>query len=582
MTMETTGKSAGASPATAFRDTARARKLAQTLVMAVLFGLLFVLVVLPILMLVYASFLTALPFSGRQTEFTLSNYLQLWNPAMKQALINTLIVSVGGTVIAMFIGCGMAWLVARTDVPFKPLLMLAGVLPLFMSLLVASVTWSLLGSGRSGYLNILFNTMGLPFSIEMRSLAGITFVHGLYYVPFPFIFLYSALTLQHPDLEEAAYVHGARLHNVLGLITFPLVKPALIGSMLLIFVLMAEEFPVPQILGRPVGIDTLSVRIYALMSQVPNQPNQAAALSIVLTAIVCVLVYTQRRALGGKDYRTVTGKGIQNRPLKLGAWRWPAFGLCAIYIFLAIGLPMAALVFGSLRSNLFIPNAYAFIDVSQMSLRHLTEAINDPQVRQGLRNSLTVAAITSVLGGLLFFAVAYTVNRTKLRGRQYLEYMAMLPIAIPALVMGLGILWTWLALPLPVYGTLAILVIAFIGRFFPHGYRAVAASVQQVHDDLEEAAMVSGASRRQAIWHVTFPLLRGGFVATIFLLLVLSVREVTASLFLYTTNTRVLSIVLFERYENGVWSSVASISLIYTLVLIVLTILARRYMRANI
>lgn len=547
-----------------------------------LFALATILVVIPVLMLVYASLTTELPFSGRQAYFTLGNYLNLWSPTMGRALYNTMIVSVGGTIMAMVIGAGLAWLAARTDVPFKPLLMLAGVLPLFVSLLVASVTWALLGSGRTGYLNILFSSLGLPFTIEMQSLAGITFVHGLYYVPFPFIFLYSALTLQHPDLEEAAFVHGAKLHNVLGTITFPLVKPALIGSMLLIFVLMAEEFPVPQILGRPVGIDTLSVRIYSLMSQIPNQPGQAAALSIVLIAIVCALVYTQRRALGGKDYRTVTGKGIQSRELKLGVWRWPAFALCGLYIFVAIGLPMAALIFGSLRSNLYIPNAYAFIDISQMSFVQLQAAMMDPQVQMGLRNSLLVGVLTAVFGGLLFFAIAYMVNRTKFVGRQYLEYIAMLPIAIPALVMGLGILWTWLAVPLPIYGTLAVLVIAYIGRFFPHGYRAIASSVQQVHDDLEEAAMVAGASRRQAVWHITLPLLRGGVVATVFLLLVLSVREVTATLFLYTTNTRVLSIVLFERYENGVWSSVASISLIYTAVLIVLTIVARRYMRAKI
>lgn len=548
----------------------------------VLFTLAIVLVVIPVLMLVYASFTSELPFSGREAQFTLSNYLDLWSPAMARALYNTMIVSVGGTLMAMAIGGGLAWLVARTDVPFKPLLMLAGVLPLFVSLLVASVTWALLGSGRTGYLNILFSSLGLPITIEMQSLAGITFVHGLYYVPFPFIFLYSALSLQHPDLEEAAFVHGGKLHNVLGMITFPLVKPALIGSMLLIFVLMAEEFPVPQILGRPVGIDTLSVRIYSLMSQVPNQPGQAAALSIVLIAIVCGLVYTQRRALGGKDYRTVTGKGIQSRDLKLGMWRWPAFVLCGLYMLVALGLPMAALIFGSLRSNLYIPDATAFIDISQMSWRHLQAAITDPQVQMGLRNSLLVGVLTALFGGALFFAIAYTVNRTKFVGRQYLEYIAMLPIAIPALVMGLGILWTWLAIPLPIYGTLAVLVIAYIGRFFPHGYRAIASSVQQVHDDLEDAAMVAGANRRQAVWHITLPLLRGGVVATVFLLLVLSVREVTATLFLYTTNTRVLSIVLFERYENGIWSSVASISLIYTAVLIVLTLIARRYMRADI
>jgi iron(III) transport system permease protein len=158
----------------------------------------------------------------------------------------------------------------------------------------------------------------------------------------------------------------------------------------------------------------------------------------------------------------------------------------------------------------------------------------------------------------------------------------MMPLGLPALVMGLGILWTWAAVPLPVYGTMAILVIAFTGRFMPQGYRAISSSITQIHDDLENAAMVAGASRARAVRRITLPLMRGGIAASSFLMIVLGIRELTASLFLYTTNTRVLSIVLFEQYENGIWSSVASISLIYTALLVALTLVGRRWMRAEL
>ena len=551
--------------------------------MGLLLAILTVLVVIPFGMLVYASFLTAVPFSGeRDLAFTLANYTDLWSANLGRAFINTLIVSIGGSAMAMVIGGGLAWLAARTDVPGKSLVHLAGVMPLFMSLLVAAVTWSLLGSGRSGYLNLIFDYIGLPLRIQMQSLTGITFVHGLYYAPYPFIFLFSALTLVNADMEEAAAVHGGTMARNLRRVTFPLVKPALIGSFLLSVVLMAEDFPVPQILGAPVGIETLSISIYKLMSVVPAKPTQAAAASILLTLVVFVLIFVQRLVLSGRDYRTLTGKGAQVRPIRLGRWRWVALGLVVLYALVAVGLPMLALLQGSLRSNLFIRDAAALFDSSQMSLVHLKAAFFSPAFHDSLINSVLAGVTTAALGSIFFFILSYVVNRTTLPGRQLLEYLAMTPIAVPALVMGLGILWTWVRAPLPVYGTLAILVIAFLTRFLPQGYRTVSSSIRQVHDDLESAAMVAGATRRRAIMTITMPLIRGGVVASAFLMVVLGLRELTASLLLYTTKTRVLSIVIYEQYVNGNWAHVSALSLIYTSLLVVLTLAGRRWLRAQL
>jgi len=541
------------------------------------------LVIVPLAMLVYTSFVDVTPFSGnREALWTIANYRALWSAKLARTIGDTVLVAFAGTVMAMMIGAGMAWLAARTDVPFKPLVHLSALMPLFVSLLVASIAWSLLGSGRSGYINIVLNALGVPWRLELQSLTGIAFLFGLYYAPYPFIFIYSALTLINPDLEEAAAVHGADMRRVAGKITFPLIRPALVGSTLLVFVLMIEDFPVPQILGSSVGIETLSIRIYTLMATAPAQPNQAAAVSVLLTVIACGLVFAQRWILGGRDYRTVTGKGAQVRVIALRRLRGVAIALVAFYVFVAVVLPLFALIQAAMRSNLFIPDAAALFDVSNLGFGNLVEALTDPKVRTGLMNSLTAGGLTAVVGVTLYFALAYTVNRTDLKGRQILEYLAMLPVALPALIMGLGILWTWVSIPLPVYGTLAILVVAFTTRFMPQGYRAIAASVSQIHDDLEQAAMVAGATRLRAIWYVTLPLLRGGVAAAAFITIVLSIRELTASLFLYTANTRVLSIVIYEKYLDGAWAAVASISLIYTLLLVILTLLGRRWMRAGI
>jgi len=548
---------------------------------APLFGLLAILTVLaivPIGFVVYTALLTAPPFSGNATEWTLGNFAILSDPRLRAATFNSLVVAVGGTLAATAIGCSLAWLAARTDVPGKAFIHIAGVLPLFISVLVAAVTWALLGAGNSGYLNIVFADLGLPFRIDMRTLWGFIFVEALYHVPYPFLFTYAALTMITADMEDAAAVHGANPVQATRRIVLPLVKPAILGSMIVNLVLMIENVSVPMILGGPIGLETLSLRIYYLMTRMPNDPNAASAMALVLAAFVVVLIYAQHWVLRGRDHRTVTGKGLNQRPVALGPWRLPALALVALYFFVAIVLPVLALLLGSFRANLFIPNSLAFLDLSQMSLARFTQVVTSHEVRSGLANSVIVASATAVFGAALFFALAYVVHRTRLPGRKALEYVAMLPLAIPALLMAMGTLWTWIGSPLPVYGTLVILILAFIPRFMPQGYRAIASSITQIHDDLEDAAMICGATRPTVIRRIVLPLVRGGIFATIFLLFVLGLREIGAALFLYTTYTRVLSIVLLEAYESGLWDFVASLSLLYSLLLGFFTLIGRRWM----
>ena len=481
--------------------TAWARQATRVAVPAALLAILAVLVIIPVCMLVYTAFIDVSPFAfgQRAASFTLRNFTALWTPANGRALVNTLIVSVGGTAIAMTVGCGLAWLAARTDVPLKPLIHLAGVMPIFVPHLVAAIAWTLLASGRSAYLNMALRELGIPLEIEIESLAGIALLFGLYSTAFPYIFLYSALTLVNPDLEEAAAVHGGTTRKILGRITFPLVKPAILGSMLLIFVLMVEDFPIPQILGFPAGIETLSMRIYRLMITAPPNPNQASAVAIALMAVVSFLVFTQRAILRGRDYRTVTGKGAQARLLRLGGLRSIALAFVLAYLTLAVVLPLFALVQGAFRPNLYIRDLASLFDLGQMTTRNLMNIFRDRAVYNGLYNSMLAGGSVAIIGVALYFALSYVVNRTDLPARHVLEYVAMVPLAVPPLVMALGILWTWVTAPLPVYGTILAIIIAFTARFMPAGYRVISASMLQIHDDLEQAALVSGATRAQTV-----------------------------------------------------------------------------------
>lgn len=566
----------------ASRQDTRWAALTSRLVVAALLIILAVLIVVPLALLAVTSLTIKMPFTGHPLAWTWSNYGVVASADFGHLMYNTLIVATAGTALAMVLGCSLAWLAARTDVPCKGLIYLAGIAPLFLSLIVASILWSLLGSGKTGYLNLALASVGAPFEVNLRSLAGIAFVMGIYYAPYPFLLSFNALTLINPELEEAALLHQASVFGTLRHVTLPLVAPAILGSAVMILVLMIEDFPVPQILGGPVGIETLSMRIYQLIAQFPSEPNRASALGVLLTLLAVGLTFFQRALLRSRQYRTVGGRGVRGQPVRLGAVRWIAGIFVLLYVLLSLGLPSFALVQSALRDNVYIPTVASLFDVSHFTFRHVVDALTDVDIKQSARNSVIVSSFTALLGTLLFFTVAYVVGRTALRGRAMLEYVAMVPLAVPSLILGLGVLWTWLVLPLPLYGTLGILVVAFIARFLPQGYRSIASTISQVGDDLEAAALVSGASRVAAVRYIVLPLVRGGVASSAFLLFILAFRELTGALFLYTTNTRVLSIAIFELFENGAWSSVASVSLIYTVGLVGLTLIGQRWLKVEL
>jgi iron(III) transport system permease protein len=550
--------------------------------LVLLLAALAVLVALPLLTVLYASLIDTAPFSPRASpDWTLANYAEAWSPEMRRALGNTALIGFGGTAVAVLIGGLLGWLYARTDVPGKKLVYLSSVMPLFISLVVASITWTLLASGRAGYLNVLLAASGIGFRFDIRSLTGLVFVEGIYYAPYPFLLISTSLALINPDLEEAALQHGASLFQVIRRVVLPLVLPAVIGAMLLVLTLIIEDFPTAAILGGPVGIETVAVRIYNLITVVPSEPNRASAVSMLLTILVCILVFAQRQLLAERDVRTITGKGARPRQMALGGLRLPALLFVLVYGFVVVILPLLALVEAALHDASFIRNAGALVDAAHMSVARFAPVISNPVVGRAAINTLVAAVAASLGGTFVVFIVAYLVERTRLPGRQMLEYLVMAPSAVPSLVIGLGLLWMWVVVPLPVYGTLWVLIIAFITRFLPQGYRAVAATIGQVHPDLEHSALICGATRATAVRRIILPLVRPGVAAAAFLILILSFRELTAALFLYTTNTRVLSVVIFEQYQNGALGEVAATSLLYTFFLFLLALVTRRWLGAG-
>lgn len=545
-----------------------------------LLAILGLLIVYPIGMLLYASFLDEPPRPGSVTgDITLEHYQGLLSPSNLEAFRNSAIVGIGGTLIALVIGATLAWLSARTDVAGRPIVQIAGIAPLFMSALVGALAWSILASPRAGYINMFFRDVGIPFTFNIYSLYGITFVLGLYYVPYVFLFVQSALTLMNPELEEAAEVHGASKRGVLTSTTFPLVKPALLSAAGLTLVLILENFPVPQVLGSGQGsIVVVPSQIFRLMRTAPSRPNEASALGMMLLALMVLLIGLQRLILRNREFTTVTGKGFRPRRVTLGKWRWAGMGVAVGYLLLSVGLPLFALIQTAARRSMFIPNTGALFDFSTFNLESLRSLLGSSGFRLAIKNTIILGIATAILAGLLHGTLSYVVHRTKVPGRRLMEYITMTPAAVPALVVGLGFLWAWLPLPVPIYGTLAILILAYTARFAPQGYSAISSSMRQVHADLEESARVSGATRVRSVREVTLPLIRSGVFSMMVLLFVLSMRELSASIFLFTSDTRVMSVLLFEQWEGGALSKVAWIALIYSAMLFSVAIVGRRWL----
>ncbi len=491
----------------------------------------------------------------------------LGNENVLAALVNSLVACAGGTALAVLVGLAFAWIVVRTDTPCKGLIAATGMLPLFVPPLVGGVAWAILGSPKTGLINIFAAKTGLSFRIDLYSMSGIIFVFGMYYAPYVYMFTASALKNMDPSLEEAAEMSGASTLRTLLTVTFPLILPAIVSGMLLSFIVMLGIYGIPAVLGTPAKIPVLTTYIYTLTAWSPPLYSTAAAVAVLLMIVTGALVWAQNRVLANRNFTTVAGKAFRPRPLRLGPWRWLTLGLALVYLVIVVILPCLALTVAAFRKFLFVRDLASLFDLSQYSLIHFDRLLSNPQTTQALINTLEVGLVTAVVGGALSFAIGYTVVRTRVPGRRLVDVVATIPVAIPGLVIGVAYLWAWIGLPGGLYGTIWILALAFVARFIPDTVKALSTSLMQIHKELEEAAFLCGRSLPSTIRTIVLPLARPGVVAAMTLLFILSTRELGSSLFLYSSGSMVMSVQLLNYYEGGNMSITAAYSLIQMLLL---------------
>ena len=488
------------------------------------------------------------------------------------AVLNTILISIGTAACSVAVGTFMAWAVVRTDMPGRKVIELASIIPFISSPLIGALAWILLASPNTGLINQAWHLLGpdQPL-IDIYSVWGIVFVETLYEAPIVFLMVAGALRTMNPTLEEASLSAGAGLVRTTLRVTLPLVTPSIVAGAMLVFILAAEQFGVPALLGSPSRIRVLTTSIWEAQSTFPPNTGLAAALGTILLVIALVALWLHRRMLGARSFTTVSGKSAQPNRIALGPLRWLIFAICSIYLLLAVVLPIATIFLSSIRTLWT-----AEFHLSQLTLAHYYEVIfNYQPAQRAIVNSLFIAVTGATATILLCAFIAFLSLRVRLPGAKLLDTLAMIPLGFPGIVLAVGMLYAWIRPPLVLYGTIWILFVAYMTRYLPLGVRSVSATLMQIHPELEESSQSSGANWFKTFWYVTLPLLRPGLFAGWALLFVAFTRELSASILLFSPNREVLSVVIFDMYGEGQFRTLSALTTLQVLLAVLVLALVR-------
>lgn len=509
------------------------------------------LALVPLVFLVWQSFRT--PDTVRKPAvWTLQNYWEAYSSHETLVLFLNSVQFAGGTaVLALVIGTALAWMTERTNTPLKPLFYALSIIPLIIPGILFVVSWIMLASPKIGLINLflqgLFGTDAVY--VDIYSMTGMIWVDGLHYAPIAFLLMTAAFRSMDPSLEESAMMSGASMFKIFWNITLKLAWPAVAASFLILFVRSIESFEVPALLGLPVGIQVFTSSIYDAIHSYPSNIGLAAAYAISLLVITMGGIYMQSRMAGqGGKYSTVTGKGFRPRTIDLGRWKYLTLAMFIVYALFVVILPFLVLLWSSLQKFYSVPSAEALKNVS---LQAYATVLNYPSVGTAVWNSVILSIGSATMVMFLTAIVCWIVLRTKIPGRWILDNVASVPLVLPGLVMGLAIMVCYLTIGGGIYGTLWIMFIAYVTRFMPYGMRYNTTSMVQLHKELEESAAMSGASWFTSFRRIVLPLLKPGLLAGWIYIVIVSVRELSSSILLYSPGTEVISIVIWEMWQNG-------------------------------
>jgi len=531
----------------------------------------------PTVMLFYGSFRSK-PLGVPSAEFTLAHYRYAYSdPLTYQLLFNSFVFAAGSSILATALAAALAWISIRTNAPGRKFFELTAIVPNIFPPVMLAVSWTVLLSPRTGLINRLlmqiFDLQEAP--LNLYSLWGMIFVEALITTPLAFLLVSASLYSMDPSLEESARVAGSNNLQVLWRITLPIIRPALLASVMLNFVRAIESFDTPAIIALPARIEVFTTKIYreAVGAFPPNQ-NLAATYGVSLLAVTMAFVYFYRSLTRRSErYVTVTGRGYRPTIIDLGKWRYPAALAALLILSLIVVLPFLVLLYVSVVTYIHVPGPKTW---DLLTLDNYRSNLTDGRTYRALQNSLFLAILGASLCMLLAALTAWVTTKTKVAGRGIIEGLTFIPWAFPGTALAIGLLWTYVYVPLPIYGTLWILLIGYITRFLPYGLRSMTSTIVQLHDDLPQASFACGAGFLTTFRRILLPLLRPGFIAGWIILATIFLREFSTSIFLYSPGSEPLGPLLYHFYVDGNLGPMCSLALIVSVVCITLIVIARR------
>lgn len=540
------------------------------LVFAAVAAVLCVLVVMPL------AWLGWFALTDARGAFTFANLAKLvTDPALRDPLLTSLGIAVCAALAACAVAAPVAWVVGRTDMPLRgavrALVTASFVTPPFLG----AIAWELLAAPNTGMLNQaarwLLGMDEYESVFDIYSVPGVVFAISCYAFPFVFTLLVNALERVPADLEDASAILGGTARDTLRRVTFPLVLPALLAGGLVAFMQALTMFGTPAILAMPAGFHTLTTRIWSLF-QYPPQTNLAAAAAVPLLLVTLGVLLLQRWLLGRRSFVVVGGKNSAARRIALGRWRWPALLFCLIVLMNPVFLPYLALLKAALVKNLADPLAW-----DTLSLDHVRFALwGFSDTQRAMLNTLVLGVGSATAVTAMVLVVAYLSSRRLVPGHRALAGLAMAPLAVPGIVMGVGLFLVYARPPFVLYGTLWILLLGFVTMELPVGFQQVQAALTGLHVELEEASRIFGATRLRALWQVTAPLLRPTIVATWCIVFIGVIRELSATVLLTTSKTKVISVVIYDLNESGDLGAISVLGITLLLVTFAVVLLVNR------
>jgi iron(III) transport system permease protein len=516
--------------------------------------------------------------------FTLAHYRQLFvDPAFVRPLWTTLWTSAAVGLSCIIAAAPMAWLVSRTDLPGKRwwriLILASFVTPPF----IGAFAWVLLGGPNAGLVNQAYYALfGLkPFEaqslINVFSAWGMVFVMALYTFPYVFTFAANALDAIPSDLEEASAILGAPAWRTALHVTLPLALPALLGGFIVASLQSMTLFGTPAILALPAGVDTMTTKIWSLF-QFPPQLGLAAAASLPLLVITVALLRAQAAIMGRRGYSVIGGKsGSAGKPIRLGGWKVPAVALFVVVLGCSIALP-----YGVLMRTAFVRNWSAPLE-GNLSLEHWRFVFFEfSQTQLALKNTFVLGVTAATAGTILVTLIGYLSLRKLVWGHRYLAFLATAPVAIPGIVLAVGLFLAYTHPPLVLYGTLSIIFLAYVTKELPVGYQQIASSLRAVHPELEDASRILGGTRLRALLDITTPLIRNGVIATWIFIFIGSIRELSATILLFTARTKTISVTMFDLRESNDWGPIAVLSITMLAITFVMIAIIHRFTDARL